>query len=105
MLNSVVLPAPLGPISDTIACSGMSSVTSSTATSPPNSLVTRSASITAGVLGASVVALIAALQRSRRRPLLLDQLGVLGRDLAGELEPASALREQALRAQHHHQHQ
>src|SRR3984885_3089411 len=43
MLNSVVLPAPLGPIRDTIPYLGTSNDTSETAVRPPNSLVTWSA--------------------------------------------------------------
>ena len=35
MLNSVVLPAPLGPITDTIERSGISSETPPTAVGPP----------------------------------------------------------------------
>ena len=40
MLKKVVLPAPFGPMSDTIERSGMTKSTSFTATSPPNSLRT-----------------------------------------------------------------
>jgi len=40
MLKSVVLPAPLGPMSETIDRSGISKEMSLTATRPPNSLVT-----------------------------------------------------------------
>src|SRR5947209_16499922 len=50
MLNSVVFPAPFGPISDTIDSSGMSSETSSTATRPPNSFDTFSARRMAGAV-------------------------------------------------------
>src|SRR5438067_2358144 len=52
MLNSVVFPAPFGPISDTIPYRGTSKDTSATATRPPNSLVTRSARIAASITGA-----------------------------------------------------
>ena len=41
MLKNVVLPAPFGPISDTIEPRGMSKSTALTAVSPPNRLVTR----------------------------------------------------------------
>ena len=57
MLNSVVFPAPFGPISDTIECCGTSNETSLTATSPPNAFVTCSARRTltaAGGAGVSV---------------------------------------------------
>ena len=40
MLKNVVLPAPLGPMSDTIEPRGMSKSTLLTASSPPNRLVT-----------------------------------------------------------------
>ena len=40
MLKNVVLPAPLGPMSDTIARRGMSKSTLLTASRPPNRLVT-----------------------------------------------------------------
>src|SRR5271167_1634805 len=40
MLNSVVLPAPLGPISPRISPSARVKVTSDTATKPPKRLVT-----------------------------------------------------------------
>ena len=40
MLKSVVLPAPFGPMTETIERSGTSSDTSATAVSPPNTLTT-----------------------------------------------------------------
>ena len=40
MLKNVVLPAPLGPMSETIAPRGMSKSTELTASRPPNRLVT-----------------------------------------------------------------
>ena len=40
MLKNVVLPAPLGPMIETIERRGMSKLTSSTATSPPKALLT-----------------------------------------------------------------
>jgi hypothetical protein len=40
MLKNVVFPAPFGPIMETIARSGMSKVTRSTARRPPKALVT-----------------------------------------------------------------
>ena len=40
MLKNVVLPAPLGPMSDTIPALGTLKDTSLTATSPPNVFVT-----------------------------------------------------------------
>ncbi len=43
MLKKVVLPAPFGPITETIECAGMSNDTSLTAVRPPNRLMIRSA--------------------------------------------------------------
>ena len=44
MLKNVVLPAPLGPISETIALRGIENETSLTAVRPPKRLVTPLAS-------------------------------------------------------------
>ncbi len=43
MLKNVVLPAPLGPMIETIPLRGMEKLTSETATSPPKTLLTSSA--------------------------------------------------------------
>src|SRR5215213_1956928 len=48
MLKNVVLPAPLGPMIETIDRSGTLNVTSLTAVRPPNCFVTCSASSTSG---------------------------------------------------------
>src|SRR5665811_1307206 len=50
MLNSVVLPAPFGPITPAIEPFGMEIETESTATSPPNRRVTLRVSRIAGTL-------------------------------------------------------
>src|SRR6266568_8338703 len=57
MLNSVVFPAPFGPINDTMECCGTSNETSLTATRPPNIFVTCSArrTLTAAAGGAGGV--------------------------------------------------
>ena len=47
MLKNVVLPAPFGPMIETIDRSGIAKLTSSTAVRPPNAFVTDSASSTA----------------------------------------------------------
>jgi hypothetical protein len=56
MLKKVVLPAPFGPISETIDRAGMSNVTSLTATRPPNRLVIPWAIRIGGSSGAARVA-------------------------------------------------
>ena len=104
MLNSVVLPAPLGPITDTIERSGMSSETPPTAVRPPNSLTTSSARMIA-----------VRRRRARGRALIAavdapPELGSASSVCSGATVPvssqlSSSLREQALRAQDHHEHQ
>ena len=49
MLKNVVLPAPLGPMIETIARSGIEKVTSLTAVRPPKRLVTLVASSSSAV--------------------------------------------------------
>ncbi len=56
MLKKVVLPAPLGPMIDTIACRGIANETSLTATRPPNALVTAMALSSASSTGAVATA-------------------------------------------------
>ena len=53
-LNSVVLPAPFGPITATIAPRGISSDTSRSACTPPNAMLTPRARSSASALGRSV---------------------------------------------------
>src|SRR5581483_8174296 len=88
MLKKVVLPAPFGPIRPTIDPRGIEKSTRSTATSPPNVLVTARA--------------------SRRRSLPFTAAPArswrLGR-FRTQLCAAGAAREQTGRTQEHHQHQ
>ena len=85
MLKNVVLPAPLGPMIETIALSGTAKVTSSTATRPPKIFVSPSASSTLAVRPVtSTTSSSSASVSSRALPFLRDQ---------------------ALRSQHHHDHQ
>src|SRR5919112_6285045 len=106
MLKNVVLPAPLGPMIETIECSGIENETSLTATSPPNVLETCSVASSDGRLPSSVASggaatgtLIARDRLVSRRPHL--ERAVAGADALGELERPSSLREEALRAQDH----
>ena len=100
MLKNVVLPAPLGPMIDTIEPVGISIETPPTATSPPNSLTRLSARRIAGATGGRRESPGCRSRRSCRR---LRQLGLP--DALGELELASSLGQQPLRAQHHHEHE
>ena len=100
MLKSVVLPAPLGPITETIERSGMSIDTPPTAIRPPNLLTTFSTRMIAGATGVG----------ARRHIATPPALGSLQLEdarvhLAREFDPSSPLGEQALRAQNHHDHQ
>src|SRR4051812_40515479 len=100
MLKKVVLPAPLGPMIDTIERSGTLKVTSLTAVRPPNCLVTFCASSASGPSrppGSSVVSVAAMSHRHRDDGLLA--LGFV------ELGLAPALRDQALWPHDHHDHQ
>src|SRR3954451_499979 len=76
MLKNVVLPAPFGPISDTIDLRGTVKSTSSLATSPPNSLrscaVSSSASLT-GHLQVVQRLVVHAFVELRCAPLRWDQ--------------------------------
>ncbi len=111
MLKNVVLPAPLGPISETIERSGIVIDTPPTATRPPNSLTTSSARMTAGRGDGACGSAVVLMERRPRRGAAagggtgVDELGVLGGDLGRQLEPAPALGEQALGPQHHDDHE
>ena len=65
MLKNVVLPAPLGPMIETIERSGSVNETSLTAVRPPNCLVMSAASRIVGVRGDARPAL--ALRRAHAR--------------------------------------
>src|SRR5688572_16973897 len=83
-LISVVLPAPLPPISPNTPPRGMDSETSSSAVLSPNRLVTRCSSITelVGVMGASMVSFLRGSSRREQIAPLLDQLEhVFDRDI------------------------
>src|SRR5215212_2749232 len=87
MLKKVVLPAPFGPIRLTIAARGIVKSTSFVATSPPNSLRTRSA--------------------TSRLPFPLLMLRVVERRVVHafvELGLPSRTRDQTLRPRQHHDH-
>src|SRR5437763_10034041 len=107
MLKKVVLPAPFGPMIDTIDLRGMSKLTSSTATSPPKILLTPEAeriapSPPAGV-GSAVGRSRADVASIGLGPRLVEGL-VAGHALR-HLDLAAALREQALRPREHHHDQ
>src|SRR4051812_41601367 len=76
MLKNVVLPAPLGPMIETIERSGMTNETSLTATRPPNVLETCSVASSVGALPPPVAAggvatgvvIASAPPAARRRP-------------------------------------
>src|SRR3954470_14460526 len=87
MLKKVVFPAPFGPIRLTIERSGIVKSTSLTATRPPNSLRTPSASRRLATL----------LVRRVVERLVVDTLV--------ELRPAPRARNQALRPEEHRQHE
>ena len=104
MLKNVVLPAPLGPMIETIERSGTANVTSLTAVRPPNCLVTFAASRTGGRSAArraraSRGGVCGAHAGARR----VDGLVVL--DALVELLLAPPLGQQALGSQDHHDHQ
>ena len=92
MLKNVVLPAPLGPMIETIERSGTQNVTSLTAIRPPNCLVTspRVEDRRPPAVGWRLVTRAVARRVLGRSSSPLDALG--------ELELAPSLRQQALRA-------
>src|SRR5215212_6443322 len=94
MLKKVVLPAPFGPISETIEASGIVKLTSFVAIRPPNSFRTRSAT------RRSVIAQLAI----RVAALEGDVVERRVTDAELELGPPPPLRNQALRPQEHHRH-
>src|SRR4051794_3574122 len=118
MLKNVVLPAPLGPMIETIECCGIENETSFTATRPPNVLETASVASSAGrspspvgAGGAATGTVIArrSLPSAGRRRSSNDALSWLAdleravarADALGELQRSSSFREQALRPQDH----
>src|SRR5581483_12323330 len=114
MLKKVVLPAPFGPMIETIECGSTKKETLLTATRPPNSLYTSAACSRAAVTSGrasdrtSVCTLMPTgprKPRSARSCLWCLQLGVAHADPLDQLESSSSLRQQALRPQDHHQHE
>src|SRR5688572_4924971 len=100
MLKNVVLPAPLGPISETIDPDGIVKSTSFVAMRPPNSLRTLSATSRGGAAATSVIAPAAV----RVRPLVRDVVHrrVVHPELHLLLVPS--LGDQPARPEEHHQH-
>ena len=97
MLKKVVLPAPLGPMIETIERGLTLKETSSTATRPPKALVTCSVASSASAEPLPALMTRASMDlpaAPRARPRRCRQL-----------ELAPALRQQALGSQHHHQHE
>ena len=101
MLKNVVLPAPLGPMIETIERSGSVNVTSLTAVRPPNCLVMLLASRIAGLASDGAAAVGSA---SRSCPCRVEGF-VGGLGVLGELHLVPPLGQQALRAQDHHHHE
>src|SRR3954453_17912298 len=93
MLKNVVLPAPLGPMIETIPRRGTAKETSSTATRPPKIFETASAWRMSSWAPSPL--LTAHLERALLR---------LERRRVRELELPSSLGQEALGAQDHHQH-
>src|SRR5688572_19628044 len=90
-LKNVVLPAPLGPISETIPFSGTVKSTSLTAVRPPKRFVIPRASRSAISAPHRVEVFVA-------RRAAFHLVGV-------QLHPAPAVRDKALRPQDHHRQQ
>src|SRR4051794_9228674 len=119
-LKNVVLPAPLGPMRETMARSGTWKLTSLTATRPPKTFEIASASSSAPPRGRSAIAAALAPAPSGAGWLVpwsltahLEELVVgLGADVVGlvdlglpQLQPASRRGQEALGPQHHHDEQ
>src|SRR5215212_11789739 len=94
MLKKVVLPAPFGPISETIEASGIVKSTSFVAIRPPNSFRTLSARRRSVI--AQLPIRVAAFERD------VVQRRVADPEL--QLRPPPPLRDQALWSQEHHRH-
>ena len=105
-MKNVVLPAPLGPMIETIERSGISNETSLTATSPPKIFETDSVSSSVFAPLAPDVAGADAGRAHSLAPRVHVGLGrradrVARADALGELHRPSSLGQQPLRAQHH----
>ena len=105
MLKNVVLPAPLGPMIETIERSGIANETSLTATRPPKIFDTDSVSSSVVApappvaAGADAGVLMAGARVDVGLGLRADR--VARADALGQLDRASSLGQQALRAQDH----
>src|SRR5262245_27905993 len=86
-LNSVVLPAPLGPINPTISPRGISKLTEESATSPPKHTESRSTSSSRDIEGAIELFLTCwPLYRGDVQVVILELLSVLVNDLRGMVQ-------------------
>src|SRR5918994_4450104 len=94
MLKKVVLPAPFGPISETIEFCGIIKSTSFVATRPPNSFRTSSA------IRRSVIFSIAIGHRALRGHVVERRVA----DAELQLPAVPALGNQALGSEQHHHH-
>src|SRR5437870_4388709 len=100
-LNSVVLPAPLGPMMLVMLPRSMTRSTALTATRPPNRLVTpraMSSEPPAATSGAEGCATASGGCRS-------SSIGVLGLRLLVQLGATLLTWEDPFRAEHHHEHE
>src|SRR5262245_1731101 len=104
MLKNVVFPAPFGPIRLTMRRSGITKSTSWTAISPPNTFRTpsevRIAFVAVGSRGSSLVT-----GRSREGVVVLDVVLRFVVHPLFKFGLAARLREEALRAEEHHDEQ
>src|SRR5215216_6802987 len=94
MLKKVVLPAPFGPMSETIEACGIVKSTSFVAIRPPNSF--RTCSATSRSVIAQLAIRVAALEAD------VVQRRVADAEL--QLRPPPPLRDQPLGSQEHHRH-
>ena len=101
MLKKVVLPAPFGPMIDTIERGATAIETSLTATSPPNALLTRAvASIAPSLDGSTGSARVSARHAHARASNTDSSTRVLG-----ELDLAPSFGQDPLGSEHHHEHE
>src|SRR6185369_9940049 len=98
-LNSVVLPAPFGPIRLVTLPGSIDRSTAFTATSPPNRMVTPRASSSGGPFAPA-----SAIASATPAGAASESIGNLDRLLV-ELGPPLAAGEDALWPQHHHEHE
>src|SRR5918995_4907396 len=99
MLKNVVLPAPFGPISETIEPCGIEKLMSLVATRPPNSFRTRSATSRSGPAESVILGLAVGIGR-----LGGDVVGGRVGDAELVLAPMPAFGDQPPPPEQHHQH-